>query len=308
MAVTAEVDIANSTLIKLGDDTLTAAQYTANTLKRAKLINEIYAKRRDEVMQLAPWTFAVKELRLIAETHYDRATITGITAANPPVVTAASHGFSDGDKVYITDVEGMTDVNKTTFWIEDKTDNTFELVDEDGDDIDGSSFSAYASAGFARRVPAIRYEYQYLLPTDCLKVLSLTNASGTAPNSAVNVAVTYQRTLSNIPAYAANAYEFKTEGMKSTKKLFKCNLEERDAFIKYIQQITDVTVFDELFIETLALRMAYELAKPIANSDTLGAELYNLYQLKLKEAQTGHALENTSEAAEYVDTWLSVRK
>ena len=37
-------------------------------------------------------------------------TITGITNANPGVVTATSHGYSDGDFVILSSVAGMTDV------------------------------------------------------------------------------------------------------------------------------------------------------------------------------------------------------
>ncbi|KKL14812.1 hypothetical protein LCGC14_2511920, partial [marine sediment metagenome] len=38
-------------------------------------------------------------------------TITGATAANPVVVTAASHGLSNGDDVFVTGVVGMTQLN-----------------------------------------------------------------------------------------------------------------------------------------------------------------------------------------------------
>ena len=37
-------------------------------------------------------------------------TISGITAANPAVVTATSHGYSNGDEVLISSVSGMTEV------------------------------------------------------------------------------------------------------------------------------------------------------------------------------------------------------
>ncbi len=35
-------------------------------------------------------------------------TITGITKANPAVVTAPAHGFSNGDRVILQSVGGMT--------------------------------------------------------------------------------------------------------------------------------------------------------------------------------------------------------
>lgn len=77
--------------------------------------------------------------------------ITGITAADPAVVTANSHGFSDGDKVLISGVIGMTDVNGESYLVSNSSTNTFELQDLDGNDIDASSFSAYVSGGEVRK-------------------------------------------------------------------------------------------------------------------------------------------------------------
>ena len=54
-------------------------------------------------------------------------TITGITNANPCVVTCAAHGLSDGDHVYIAGVGGTTELNGNYYTIDNKTTNTFEL-------------------------------------------------------------------------------------------------------------------------------------------------------------------------------------
>jgi len=74
-------------------------------------------------------------------------TITGATAADPVVVTSAAHGFSDGDRVRITKVVGMSELNNIRYKINNVTTNTFELQDENGNDIDGSNFTAYSSGG-----------------------------------------------------------------------------------------------------------------------------------------------------------------
>ena len=79
-------------------------------------------------------------------------TITGITQANPAVVTASSHGYSNGDEVLISGVSGMTEVNGKRFLVADKTTNTFELQDKDGVDINSTSFTAYASGGVSNKV------------------------------------------------------------------------------------------------------------------------------------------------------------
>jgi hypothetical protein len=54
-------------------------------------------------------------------------TISAITKANPAVVTATSHGYSNGDEVVISGVVGMTEVNGKRFLVANKTTNTFEL-------------------------------------------------------------------------------------------------------------------------------------------------------------------------------------
>ena len=69
-------------------------------------------------------------------------TITGITKANPAVVSSTAHGYEDGDVVLIRAVVGMTEVNNRRFTVANKNTNDFELLDEDS-----SSYTTYSSAG-----------------------------------------------------------------------------------------------------------------------------------------------------------------
>ena len=85
--------------------------------------------------------------------------ISGITKANPAVVTATSHGYSNGDEVVITAVAGMTEVNGKRFLIADKTTNTFELQNKDGVDINSSGFTTYSSGGVSNKVFEITTPY-----------------------------------------------------------------------------------------------------------------------------------------------------
>ena len=86
-------------------------------------------------------------------------TITGITQANPAVVTSNSHGYSNGDEIKITSVVGMTEVNNKRFLVAGVTTNTFQLTDKDGDNINSSGYTAYSSAGTANRVYTITSPY-----------------------------------------------------------------------------------------------------------------------------------------------------
>jgi hypothetical protein len=77
----------------------------------------------------------------------DAVSISGATQADPVVVTtSSSHGYSDGDKVFITSVVGMTEINNRLFTVANKTATTFELSGEDG-----SAHTAYASGGASQK-------------------------------------------------------------------------------------------------------------------------------------------------------------
>lgn len=71
------------------------------------------------------------------------AAITGITQANPAVVTAVAHPFADGQLVYIVDVGGMTEVNDLAFTVANSTTDTFELQG-----IDSTGYTAYTTGGY----------------------------------------------------------------------------------------------------------------------------------------------------------------
>ena len=86
-------------------------------------------------------------------------TISGITKANPGVVTANSHGFSNGDFVNISSVAGMTEVNNKTFKVANKATNTFQLTDIDGNNVNTTNFTTYGSGGDANRIYQITTEY-----------------------------------------------------------------------------------------------------------------------------------------------------
>jgi hypothetical protein len=74
-------------------------------------------------------------------------TPTAITKANPGVMTIASHGYSNGDEVYISGVGGMTELNGRNFIVAGVTTNTFTLKDLYGTAIDTTSFTTFTSGG-----------------------------------------------------------------------------------------------------------------------------------------------------------------
>lgn len=82
---------------------------------------------------------------LVTHALFKKMTITGITQANPAVVTvSAPHGLSTGDEVRIEGVVGMTEVNDRNFVITVVDADEFSL---DGEDSTGHG--AYVSGGNA---------------------------------------------------------------------------------------------------------------------------------------------------------------
>ena len=86
-------------------------------------------------------------------------TISAITKANPAVVTATGHNYSNGDEVVISGVVGMTEVNGKRFLVAGKTTNTFQLTNKDGTNINSSSFTTYTSGGVSNKVFEITTPY-----------------------------------------------------------------------------------------------------------------------------------------------------
>ena len=69
-------------------------------------------------------------------------------------MTAASHGLSNGDRVFIGNVTGMTQLNNREFTVANKTTNTFELSG-----INGTGFDTYSSGGTVGKIVEVTTTY-----------------------------------------------------------------------------------------------------------------------------------------------------
>ena len=85
-------------------------------------------------------------------------TITGVTQANPAVVTVSSIGsLQNGDTIVITDVLGMTQLNfdgTNYYTVANIAGNTFELLG-----IDSSAYFAYSTGGIVNFGEVVTYTY-----------------------------------------------------------------------------------------------------------------------------------------------------
>lgn len=79
--------------------------------------------------------------------------VSGATQANPVVVTVTGHNYSNGDRIDLTDIVGMDELNGLRFKVNNVTANTFELQTDEAVpvDIDGTGYTAYESGGYSRK-------------------------------------------------------------------------------------------------------------------------------------------------------------
>jgi hypothetical protein len=105
--------------------------------------------------------------------------ITGITQANPGVVTSVAHGYTTGDWVYLTAIGGMTQLNGRTVRVGTTTANTYQLLDLSGNNINTTGYGAYTAGGTAARIytlvtPYTASEISNIKYTQSADVLTLT--------------------------------------------------------------------------------------------------------------------------------------
>jgi hypothetical protein len=105
-------------------------------------------------------------------------TISAVTKANPAVVTASSHSFSNGDDVYISGVVGMTELNGRFLRVASSSTHTFALTDYAGVNVNSTGYTTYGSAGSAQKVfeavtpyaAADIFDLQYVQSADVLTI------------------------------------------------------------------------------------------------------------------------------------------
>lgn len=105
--------------------------YTAevrDSSKAARLFDFIFNRRSAYVLALNDSKIRFFKDRGVVNSNGTGALITGITKANPAVVTTATnHGLENGDIVILHDVDGMEEVNEVEYTVANKTATTFEL-------------------------------------------------------------------------------------------------------------------------------------------------------------------------------------
>jgi hypothetical protein len=119
-------------------------------------------------------------------------------------------------------------------------------------------------------VPAFEWAHQYELPSNLLRFVGL-----------------YEVTA----AYALEGNMLLTD--------------EAEANIWYIKQVTDVTQFEPLFVELLALSLALKLCVPLSQDKRLYEQLYQEKQEMMSQARLANRIETNTVAK--ANTWIDAR-
>lgn len=134
-----------------------------------------YVADDDQDVRLVPFAFspAIENTYVMVFSHElirfmqdgayvleDALPITDITATQPPVVTSVAHGLSNGRWIWVSGVEGMTEVNGRMYVVGSATTDTFTLQDVlTGISVDASGFTTYTGGGAAEAVYELTSPY-----------------------------------------------------------------------------------------------------------------------------------------------------
>jgi hypothetical protein len=108
-----------------------------------------------------------------------QASTTGIgVGATFTMTWAAVPAFANGDWIFITGVQGMTELNGNTYIVAGATPTTVNLLDVYGDTVNSSGFGAYTGGGTASRIFTVATPYDeqdlaYLKFTQSADVMSI---------------------------------------------------------------------------------------------------------------------------------------
>lgn len=141
--------------------------------------------------------------------------------------------------------------------------------------------------------PNHEYDHRHVLPVDCLKVIrtdwDAEGLSGTAIYG-----------FPGINGYASGAMSYRVEGRYLLSN-------ETSVSIEYIARVTDVTQFDDLFVDILAQRLAAEMCYAFTQSTSMTEQAWKIYTSKLDEARSVDAQEGTPREVVDVSPWLRAR-
>lgn len=325
---TSEVDVCNMALSYLGQKLIVSISPPTTALEQMCAL--WYVNVRQEVLRkYAIWNFCKVQTNIpIVSTTViggspNPANITGITVANPAVVTAPSHGFMTGQEIAITGVVGMTQggnkLNSTTaagnYYTVNVIDlNTFTLTSVlSGLVINTIGWTNYTSGGVCTAIvtPALNplipsdYANAYQLPGDIIRFLScggevetqqlkpwqydIRNGLLWANNWFGNDDTSWDPSVNNSGSSStappdSGIYPY---GPDNWQNIGPAPLQSPNVLtIRYIKDVADITLWDSEAIKVFALELARELCMPVTKDPKILAMINGLLEVEIAHASS----------------------
>jgi hypothetical protein len=143
-----------------------------------------------------------------------------------------------------------------------------------------------ASLAALNTTPVFGYTYEYQLPSDCLRVLTVgQNAPGL-----------------NLSEFrdSVDDLDYTIEGRKILTEYTS------PLYVRYVYRVEDPTQFDPAFAEAFAARLGYELATALSDSTSRKEQAGADYKESIREAIRANALEQPAMTLPD-DSWLASR-
>jgi len=154
--------------------------------------------------------------------------ITGITQANPGVITSNSHGFSNGDEIYVSISQGMTELSGRNYLVANSSTNTFTLTDLHGTAINTTAMTAY-SAGGTQTATEI-YELTSPYPSSVINDVNFVQSADTMYLVHPSYAI---RTLTRT---GHNAWAFATPSLTSAANSMNASSDNYPSVVTFFEQ------------------------------------------------------------------------
>ncbi len=122
--------------------------------------------------------------------------------------------------------------------------------------------------------PDWQYAYQY--PTDCLRITEIMVPGQRYPTAAMRV-----------------QYEVGADYAGTGKLIYT---DQPSAWLKYVSRVDDVNMFDAIFVEALAWRLAAAINMQLTGDASLGNNALNMYSVVIRSAGT-HSMNESQEPA-----------
>lgn len=134
-------------------------------------------------------------------------------------------------------------------------------------------------------VPVYGYAFQFLLPTDVLRVLNIPTSLGT---------------FGGLPGLQGGAGADSSQGLPDWRvensddgNVIVANVNR--VRVRVIWRVVNEKLWSLMFTQSLAARIAADLAMPLTNSRTLQKDMWSLYDMKLNRAGTMDGMQGRHE-------------